>query len=158
MNCGRQYGEQDCGCLKAKVSADDEHESLFGVEEKIMRKMMIIVGIMALLVLGLTVIYQARHHNNLSNSTTKALSVVDVEEVIGRPEQYTGRIAVSGRVIKTEASQSYFVFGCPDGCLSMMVKYKGSMPWAGTDVVAYGEVKKSPQGKYFFEATETKVK
>ncbi len=123
-----------------------------------MSKRFIIMWIMALLVLGLTAVYQMRQHNNLSKNMIKTLSVVDVEQVIGRPEQYTGRIAVSGRVIKSEASQSYFVFGCPDGCLSMVVKYKGSMPRAGTDVVAYGEIRKSPQGKYFFEATDTKVK
>ena len=119
---------------------------------------MIMVWIIALLVLGLTAVYQVQQHNNLSKNTAKALSVVDVEEVIGSPEQYTGHIAVSGHVIKSEASHSYFVFGCPDGCLSMMVKYKGLIPRAGTDVVAYGEIRKSLQGKYFFEATETKVK
>ncbi len=81
-------------------------------------------------------------------------AAVDVEELIGHPEKYHGRLKVEGTVTEVVDSASAFLLGCADACIAMPVKYHGKLPKRGALVQAAGEVKRGDDGKLIFAAEE----
>jgi hypothetical protein len=84
--------------------------------------------------------------------------VVNVDDVVSNPEEFGGVIGVEGTVTKVDEANSAFSLGCEDACILMPVKFDGRPPKEGTNVIAYGEVKKTGQAKYIFVAQEIKPK
>lgn len=83
---------------------------------------------------------------------------LEVDVVIEHPEKFTGPIAVAGRVAKVEPASGVFMLGCEDGCVLMPVKFAGTLPAAGRDVIARGQVKQTAQGNYVFNAQTVEQK
>ncbi len=84
------------------------------------------------------------------NSKTQ---IVNVDDVVNDPEKYIGVIGVEGTIAKVDETNSVFTLGCEDVCILMPVKFNGLVPKEGTNVIAYGEVKKI-EDKYIFVAQE----
>ncbi|MFI5251973.1 MAG: hypothetical protein ACHQQQ_06015 [Bacteroidota bacterium] len=93
-----------------------------------------------------------------SHETLGQTKVVSVDAVVADPETYTGIIGVEGLVMKSEGGETAFALGCEDACVLMPVKYKGQPPQEGTNVVVYGEIKKTETSKYIFVAKEIVAK
>ncbi len=81
-------------------------------------------------------------------------AAVDVEELIGHPEKYRGKLKVEGTVTEVVDSASAFLLGCADECIAMPVEYHGRLPKRGALVQAAGEVRKGDDGKLIFAAEE----
>ncbi len=84
--------------------------------------------------------------------------IIDVDEVMNSPEKFEGFIGVKGTIAKIDEKNLAFTLGCEDACIEMPVKFSGQPPKEGTNVIAYGEVKKTEQEKYVFIAQEIKAK
>jgi len=82
--------------------------------------------------------------------------VVDVDELVRRPDDFKGAIGVTGTVVQLEESTGTFVLGCKDACVALPVTFKGKIPAVGTKVTVYGEVTKVEGEKYIFAAREVK--
>lgn len=82
----------------------------------------------------------------------------DVEKIISNPEKFKGKIGVSGKVLEIDKSKNIFLLGCEDACIRMPVKYEKELPDMGKEIIAYGEVKKDSDGKFFFKAEFVKIK
>jgi len=95
-------------------------------------------------------------------SQTEAASskarIVDVDEVVSSPDKFTGFIGVKGTIAQVDGKNSAFTLGCEDACIEMPVKFSGRLPKEGTNVIAFGEVKKTEQAKYVFVAQEIQAK
>ncbi len=89
-----------------------------------------------------------------AQTTANKPKVVEVDEVVSSPEKFDGVIGVEGTVTKVDEPNSAFTLGCEDACIVMPVKFKGQLPKEGTNVIAFGEVKKTEQDKYVFVAQE----
>lgn len=96
--------------------------------------------------------------NSGTQATASKAKVVNVDDVVNNPEQFAGLIGVKGTIAKVDEKNSAFTLGCEDACIEMPVKFNGRLPKEGTNVVAYGEVKKTEQAKYVFIAQEIEVK
>lgn len=70
------------------------------------------------------------------------------------PAAYSGVIAVSGRVVRSEPARHRFTLGCEDSdsCVAIPVHFAGKPPAARTDVVVRGRLARDPQGRYTLEA------
>lgn len=84
--------------------------------------------------------------------------VVRVDDVVGDPEKYNGVIGIEGTIIKVDESNAAFTLGCEDACILMPARFNGHVPKEGTNVIAYGEIKKTEQAKYIFVAQKIKAK
>lgn len=91
-----------------------------------------------------------------SNSTAE-MKILTVDDVAESPEKYTGQIAVEGRVTEV-AENGLFTLGCDDACVAVPVKFAGAIPPKGRDVVVHGEIKKTDDGEYLFDAKKVTVK
>lgn len=91
--------------------------------------------------------------------SSKDTKVYDVEDVVQKPEQYTGKIGVSGKVIKNDSKKMMLTLGCEDACILMPVRYSAENKFSGSDknITAIGEIKQE-NGKYYFDAVDIKEK
>ena len=83
---------------------------------------------------------------------------VDVEKVVVHPEKFTGPVIVFGRIAKAVTPNGFFALGCEDACVSMPVKYSGTLPAAGSDVIVSGQIVKGANGRYLFSAQSVALK
>lgn len=90
--------------------------------------------------------------------TSNEATVVDVDDVVNNPEKFEGFIGVKGTIAKVDEKNLAFTLGCEDACIEMPVKFSGRLPKEGTNVIAYGEVKKTEQAKYVFIAQEIEAR
>ena len=90
--------------------------------------------------------------------TASKATIVNVDEVVNDPERFSGFVGVEGTITNVDEKNLAFTLGCEDACIKMPVKFSGRLPKEGTDVIAYGEVKKTEQAKYVFIAQEIKAK
>lgn len=89
---------------------------------------------------------------NKSPQQSRHTQPLPVDTVVENPETFSGSIAVVGRVAKADPGSGAFVLGCEDACVAMPVKYSGTLPKTGSDVIVRGEIKKEPDGRYIFKA------
>ncbi len=117
-------------------------------------------GIIAIVVLVIIVagvyILKIGESNMPANATIPKL--IDVDEIAKHPENFKGQIGVSGKVIKVDASKKSFALGCDDACVIVPVRYNGQSPDMGSEVVVYGEIKETEQGKYVLDGQRFEVK
>jgi hypothetical protein len=73
-----------------------------------------------------------------------------VDKVVANPEKFKGPINVSGRVAKFGGSIGLFALSCEDACFSMPVRFSGTAPKPGSDVVVHGQLTKESNGRYVF--------
>src|SRR3972149_3436038 len=93
-----------------------------------------------------------------TQATASKAKVVNVDDVVNNPEKFAGLIGVEGTITNLDETNTAFTLGCEDACIAMPVKFSGRPPKEGTNVIAYGEVKKTEQAKYIFVAQEIKAK
>lgn len=93
-----------------------------------------------------------------TQTTASKAKVVNVDEVVNNPDKFVGFIGVEGTIAKVDEKNLAFTLGCEDACIEMPVKFNGRMPKEGTNVIAYGEVKKTEQSKFVFLAQEIEAK
>lgn len=96
--------------------------------------------------------------NSGTPATVSKVKVVNVDEVVNNPEKFAGFIGVEGTVTKVDETNAAFTLSCEDECIMMPVKFEGRAPKEGTNVIAYGGVKKTEQAKYIFVAREIEAK
>ncbi|MCG3147703.1 MAG: hypothetical protein PCFJNLEI_01144 [Verrucomicrobiae bacterium] len=83
---------------------------------------------------------------------------LSVDAVVEHPEKFGGPIGVVGRVANVEPASGAFALGCEDACVAMPVKFSGTMPKAGSDVIVRGQIKKESDGRYIFNAESVTAK
>ncbi|MDE3056579.1 MAG: hypothetical protein KGJ59_01295 [Bacteroidota bacterium] len=93
-----------------------------------------------------------------TGATANNVKIVDVNEVVNNPEMFKDFIGVKGTIAHVDERSLAFTLGCEDACIEMPVKFNGQLPKEGTNVIAYGEVKKTEQAKYVFIAQEVEAK
>lgn len=93
----------------------------------------------------------------VSQAQTNATAVI-VDKVVAHPDKYKGKIDVAGRIAKIDSDKKLFVLGCEDACVAMPVKFSGTLPKAGSDVIVRGEIKKESDGRYLFNAESVTAK
>ena len=91
-------------------------------------------------------------HAQTDASPVKPESPVIVDKVVTNPEEFKGTISVIGRVAKQGENEHLFALSCEDACFSMPVRFAGTAPKSGTDVVVRGQLSKDPNGRYIFVA------
>jgi len=84
--------------------------------------------------------------------TPEGESVIVVDKVVANPEKFKGTINVSGRVAKLGGKLGLFALSCEDACFSMPVRFSGTPPKAGSDLIVRGQVSKDANGHYVFSA------
>lgn len=95
----------------------------------------------------------AQAQTNLSGSQADGDSLaIIVDKVVANPEKFNGPINVSGRVAKLGGSIGLFALSCEDECFSMPVKFSGTPPKLGSDVIVHGQLMKESNGRYVFNA------
>ena len=125
------------------------------------KKSLIVVGIAIVLLgvgFGLRLFMTKTAENKEARASLSQAKVVNVDAVVGDPEKFPGIIGVEGLVTKSDETGSTFALGCEDACILMPVKFAGQWPKEGTNVIAYGEIKKTEEAKYIFVAQEITAK
>ena len=125
------------------------------------KKSLIVVGIAIVLVgagYGLHLFTTKTAENKNAQVELGKAKIVNVDAVVGDPEKFPGIIGVEGLVTKSDETGSTFALGCEDVCILMPVKFAGQWPKEGTNVIAYGEIKKTEEAKYIFVAQEITAK
>lgn len=79
-------------------------------------------------------------------------SAIIVDKVVASPEKFKGTISVVGRVAKLGSTERLFALSCEDECFSMPVRFSGTAPKPGSDVVVRGQLAKESNGRYVFNA------
>lgn len=88
----------------------------------------------------------------------KAAAIVNVEEVVARPQKFKGAFSVAGTIKKVVAAKHIFYLGCEDACVLMPVKYQGSLPQKiNAKVVVTGKISREKSGKYFLKAQKVSL-
>jgi hypothetical protein len=120
----------------------------------------VVVGILMTAVLGFCVWTYPVSSTDTSITDYNQTEIVAVEEVLASPENFTGTIGVTGKVMSIDQSKSMFFMGCKGpiscACSEMPVKFGGEMPEIGSDVVVFGEIATTEAGKYVFKGQEVK--
>lgn len=120
----------------------------------------VIVGMLMLAVLGLLAGTYPASGADVSKTDFSGTQIVAVEEVLGSPENFSGTMGVTGKVMSIEQSRSLFFLGCKGAiscaCLEMPVEFSGQMPEIGNEVVVFGEISTTDAGKFVFKAQEVK--
>jgi len=88
----------------------------------------------------------------------QAIKTVSLDDLAEYPETFTGTIAVTGRVAKTDAASKVFTLGCEDACLNIPVKFSGELPTAGSIVIVQGQLERTEQGRFVLNAQDVKPK
>lgn len=84
-------------------------------------------------------------------------AIIPVDALAGSPDQYVGRVTVSGSVTSIDAASHSLVLGCADACVAVPVKFDGNLPKVGSNVIVQGSISKSADGTYSFVATDVKT-
>ncbi len=121
---------------------------------------MVVAGILMTIVLGFSVwTYPVSSTDTLKGDYNET-KIVAIEEVLASPQNFSGTMGVTGKVMSIEQSRSMFFLGCKGviscACAEMPVKYDGQMPEIGSEVTVFGEVTTADSGKYVFEGQEVK--
>ncbi len=122
----------------------------------------VIAGILMAVVLGFCAWTYPVTSADASHTNYNGTKTVAVEEVLASPENFTGTIGVTGLVANIDQSKSMFFLSCKSqgavscACAKMPVKYDGQMPAVGSDIVVFGEIVTTEEGKYIFEGKEVK--
>jgi len=95
---------------------------------------------------------------SVTQTTASKAKVVNVDDVVNNPDKFVGFIGVEGTIAKVDEKNLTFTLGCEDACIEMPVRFSGRLPKEGTNVIAYGEVRKTEQAKYVFVAQEIEAK
>jgi hypothetical protein len=95
---------------------------------------------------------QAQTNLAASKRKTTEAATIAVDKVVASPKKFKGTIDVAGRVGKVAFNNGLFALTCEDDCVSMPVKFSGSPPRVGTDVIVRGQVTKDAKGRYLFAA------
>lgn len=90
--------------------------------------------------------------NPSANKTERDSRPIVVDKVVANPEKFKGPINVSGRVAKLGGSIGLFALSCEDACFSMPVRFSGTPPNPGSNVVVRGQLAKESNGRYVFNA------
>lgn len=116
--------------------------------------MMILTAFLTIAMLG----FSGAGRADWQKGQASPAKIVTVDEVATHPERFQGPIGVLGRVVRVDESKSLFGLGCEDACILMPIRYKGRLSKLGSQVTAYGEVKKTEGGRYVFEAQQVTVR
>jgi hypothetical protein len=81
-----------------------------------------------------------------------------VDKVVAHPEKFKGTINVTGRVAKVASTNALFALSCEDACFSMPVRFSGTPPPAGSEVIVRGQITKDTNGRYVFDAKSVTAK
>jgi len=123
------------------------------------KKSLIIIVISIVVLLSAFLIYSnVSFENKMDKPTSSEVKSIDVDYVVEHPEKYSGLINVEGTVKEVMDGSKFFTLGCEDACVNLPVTYKGELPKLESNIVAFGEVKKDIDGKYFFDAMEIQYK
>ncbi|MEK7397265.1 MAG: hypothetical protein AAB116_10070 [Candidatus Poribacteria bacterium] len=118
----------------------------------------IMIVVLVILVAGIYILkITAGNKPNMSANATVS-KLISVDEVAIHPENFKGQIGVSGKVINVDTSNKSFALGCDDACIMVPVRYNGQSPNLGSQVVVYGEIKETEQGKYVLDGQKVEVK
>ncbi len=107
---------------------------------------------------GLHLLTTKAPENKEAHAALSQFKIVNVDVIVREPEKFTGTIGVEGLVTKSDETGSTFALGCEDACILMPVKFAGQRPKEGTNVIVYGEIKKTEGAKYIFVAQEIATK
>ncbi len=122
--------------------------------------MVVVAGILMTAVLGFCVLSNPVSSADTSKTDYSETEIVAVEEVLASPENFSGTMGVTGKVMSIEQSRSMFFLGCKGviscACAEMPVEFEGEMPEIGSDVVVFGEITTTEAGKYVFKGQEVK--
>ncbi|MCX6677978.1 MAG: hypothetical protein NTU95_08560 [Methanothrix sp.] len=120
----------------------------------------VVAGILMVAVLGFCAGTSPASGADASKADYTETEIVALENVLASPENFTGTIGVTGKVISIDQSKSMFFMGCIGAiscaCAEMPVKIFGEMPEIGSEVVVYGEITTTETGKYVFKGQEVK--
>jgi len=123
------------------------------------KKSLIIIFSSLVILISIILIYSILNSNDpITISPKSVLKVIDVDEVVEKPEKFSGPISVEGIVKEIADDKKFFTLGCEDACVNLPVSYKGELPKLESNIIALGEVKKDIDGKFFFDAHEIKYK
>jgi len=123
------------------------------------KKSLIIVIIGFVVLLSALLIYSnVGFKDSTANSLNSEVKSIDVDNVVENPEKYSGVINVEGTVKEVFDNKKFFTLGCEDACVKLPVLYNGELPKLESNIIAFGEVKKDVDGKFFFDAREIKYK
>jgi hypothetical protein len=87
-----------------------------------------------------------------TNKTESDPRPIVVDKVLANPEKFKGPINVRGRVAKLGRSVGLFALSCEDECFSIPVRFPGTPPKPGSDVVVHGQLTKESNGRYVFNS------
>ena len=121
---------------------------------------LIVIVVLSALLVGMSALKRSGNNtpNDSSNDVIKPVTVTSADNILKNPSQYKGLIAVEGKVVMVDESNSTFGLGCRDRCLILPVKYRGKLPKKNNNVTVYGEVKKIEGKGYIFESNKVIVK
>ena len=127
-----------------------------------MQKKILFTGlaVMAVLIIVSTLLFQSKNKNLLQPTEIKdnqKIQLVSIDKFVRQPDLYKGIVGVSGTVKESTSSNSFFILGCEDACIRMPVKYDKQLPKLETKITVIGELKKTNEGKYIFNATDIKI-
>ncbi len=123
----------------------------------------VVAGILIAVALGFCAWTYPVSSTDAPKTDYNGTKTVAVEEVLASPENFTGTIGVIGLVANIDQSKSMFFLGCKSqgavscACAKMPVKYEGQMPTVGSDIVVFGKIITTEEGKYIFEGKEVKL-
>jgi hypothetical protein len=83
---------------------------------------------------------------------------IGVDKILAHPEKFKGTINVVGRVGKISGANGLFALTCEDACFSMPVRFSGTPPPAGSDIIVRGQIIKYANGRYVFDAKSVTAK
>ncbi len=122
----------------------------------------IVLTITTLIVIFIGVSLSKRNVESISlasdKSDIKPEIITSVDSILMNPSQFTGYIAVEGKVAMVDKPNLMFGLGCSDGCLILPVKCSGDIPDKDSDVLVFGEIKKDKGGGYIFESKKVEIK
>jgi len=120
----------------------------------------VVAGILMTAVLGFYVWTYPVSSTDTSKADYNETKIVAIEEVLASPQNFSGTMGVTGKVMSIEQSRSMFFLGCKGvvscACAEMPVKYDGQMPEIGSEVVVFGEITTAESGKYVFKGQEVR--
>lgn len=93
-----------------------------------------------------------------SAQTRECESAIVVDKIVASPERFKGTINVIGRIAKLGSSNHLFALSCEDECFSMPVRFSGTAPKSGSNVIVRGQLAKESDGRYVFNAESVVLK
>ncbi len=124
--------------------------------------LIIVSGLLMAIFLGFCAWTYPVSSTDASKTNNNGTELIAVEEVLASPQNFTGAIGVTGQVANIDQSKSMFFLSCKSqgavscACAKMPVKYEGQMPAIGSDIIVFGEIVTTGEGKYIFQGKEVK--